>query len=274
MAKKRNSTKSHRASSDHKAEQGTPNNQDPVSWMEERIDARALDADALHEMPLRDVKAQLRKLAGSSSSFYEDLNDRLPEGVDIPAPAKKTKKRTQQPAKTRTDRSPAPSQPGKSPARRSFFGLRGALITSAFVIAAAIVIPLLIQRLQSGEIEQSIDKTVIPAPIEELEPPTWIEGPDSSSLLRGIRYKLFGVPEEQVLLESPLPSNSDTLEATINLRFQLNGLGAVVNIEALDMNPHPLEQVFVDSISRWQFSRHADVNNMEQVEVSIELFKE
>ena len=241
-------------------------------WLEDRIDDRVLDPEALQDMPLRDVKAQLRKLAGPSSAFYEALNARLPEEYAIAEPVPPKRNRTHKAA-------PEQRAPERGPAKRRrsrtrFIGLRGALITSAFIIIAAIAVPLVIQRLNSGALPETVDETELPA-TNRIEPNAWIEGPDPAQLIRNVKYRISGLLAGQnEVLYDPLPENPDSLITSIRLRLVINGAGEVVHIEAQDKQPHVLEKPLVDSLSQWRFEAIEDETVRTEAEITVSFFVE
>ena len=215
---------------------------DASAWLENRHDDGLLDLDVLAAMPAADVRSELRAHGASDhAAFMASLKQRI--GDMEPATAR--------PSEREADRPPVAQR-----RRVKVFGLRGALIFSAIVVVAVSLGPFIVQKMASI---QNPELIVAPAPpiIDPTSiPPTRLEGPAPGELVRGVKYVMVGLG--RAALNTPLPDNPGSLQATYQLRMMVDPQGNVVGLESLSGATDAFEPVVIDSLLRWRFEPGRD----------------
>lgn len=233
------------------AKRPRPSPQDPpapdaADWLDRRMDDGLLDLDVLAAMPADEVRAGLRAEGIADDGFTDALRQRLAGLEPRPTPPPRPRK---------TDR-PATRVPAAEAPRRRWFGLRGAVVVSLVVILAVALGPFVARKL--GELEQL---PVVVAPDQpvidpETGEPTRLEGPAPGENLRGVRYVVLGLG--RVAVQTPLPRNPGSLEATYELRIRVDAWGNVVGLESMRPSLDTFEPAVIDSLLRWRFEPGRD----------------
>jgi hypothetical protein len=211
---------------------------DASAWLENRHDDGLLDLDVLAAMPAADVRSELRAHGTSDEmAFMAALKHRLGE---------------QEPAAPRQTVRPPMAQRR----RVKVFGLRSALIFSAIVVVSVSLGPLVTRKIASIQSPELAIDLSVPAIDPQSIPPTHLEGPAPGELVKGVKYVLIGLG--RVALNTPLPNNPGSLQATYQLRIMVDPQGNVVGLESLSEDTDAFEPVLIDSLLRWRFEPGRD----------------
>ncbi len=235
-----------------------------AEWLEEKLESLTLDIDSIASMPINEVRDEISEIATDTAAFIKALNERLPEGAAIKTSSRSKTSRSNPSAKQLKQQDRRPSLSANKDKKKGtfrFFSFRSALVASVIVILLSVLIPQFIRGLRETDLPPAT--AVNPdQPIENIEPPTWIEGPAANEMLRGVRYRVEGL--QQVAVETPLPTNPGDHAATFKMRLIVNAQGAVTHLEPLAPSADELEPAVIDSLLRWRF------NSLGQADASYE----
>ena len=74
--------------------------------------------------------------------------------------------------------------------------------------------------------------------------------------MKGVKYVLVGLG--RAALNTPLPNNPGSLQASYQLRMMVDPQGNVVGLESLSEGTDAFEPVVIDSLLRWRFGPGRD----------------
>lgn len=245
-----------------------------AEWLEEKLESLTLDIDSIASMPINEVKDEISEIAPDTAAFIKALNEKLPEGAAIKTSNRAKTNRNSRSAKQLKKQDRRPTQSATQDKKKgtfSLFSFRSAFVASVIVILLSVLIPQFIRGLRETNLPPAT--AVNPdRPIENTEPPTWIEGPAENEMLRGVRYRVEGL--RQVAVDTPLPTNPGNHAAIFKMRLIVNAQGAVTHLEPLVPSADELEPAVIDSLLRWRFDSHGEADASYEGVITVEYLPE